>query len=323
MASDRLIALYACAAALLVLAACADAARAPTGWRALRDAGLARTEVAVARVGDYAYVAGGYESRTRQTTAAVERYDLRRNRWRRVADMPLALNHPAAAAWRGRLYVVGGYTGAGGGLAGESAALLRYDPARDRWSRLPPMPTPRAALAVGVIGNRLYAAGGAAGGRALTTLEVFDLRRRRWRSGPPLRVAREHLAGAVSGRAFYVLAGRAAGRGNFAVAERYVPATRRWERLPAMRKPRGGIAAAAVGGDVVVLGGEEAAGTIAAVERYQPARRRWTMLPAMRTPRHGLGAVAWRGNVYAIEGGPKPGLFFSDVVERLRVRAGR
>ena len=41
--------------------------------------------------------------------------------------MPVALNHPAAAAYRGDVYVLGGYTGRGD-LRGEVASLYRYDP---------------------------------------------------------------------------------------------------------------------------------------------------------------------------------------------------
>jgi N-acetylneuraminic acid mutarotase len=120
----------------------------------------------------------------------------------------------------------------------------------------------------------------------------------------------------------YVLAGRAAGVGNFAVAERYLPGARRWERLPDMTTPRGGIAAATVGNRVVVLGGEqlgEGGATIKQVEVYDPAARRWSRLPDMRTPRHGLGAVSQGRRVYAIEGGPRPGFHFSNVLEALDV----
>ena len=162
-------------------------------------------------------------ARSGGTTAAVERYDIDRNRWRRVRSMPVGLNHPAAAAYRGDVYVLGGYTGRGD-LRGEVSSLYRYDPERNRWSRLPNAPTKRAALAVGVIGGKLYAAGGAnAADGALKTLEIYDFKRRRWSRGPDMAVAREHLAGAVAGGAFYVLAGRAAGQGNFKVAERYLP----------------------------------------------------------------------------------------------------
>jgi non-specific serine/threonine protein kinase len=134
-----------------------------------------------------------------------------------------------------------------------------------------------------------------------------------------MAVAREHLAGAVAGGAFYALAGRAAGRGNFTTVERYVPRRRGWERLPDMRKARGGIAAATVQGRIVVFGGEEAGGTIGEVELYDPRVRRWTGLPDLRTPRHGLGGVSRGRRVYAIEGGPTPGFDFSSANEALDI----
>ena len=206
-------------------------------------------------------------------------------------------------------------------LAGRKRGLLRYDPRRDRWTRLADMPTARGALAVGVVGDRLYAAGGAAGGRALRTLEIFDLRRGRWRRAPDMpTAARAPRRGGVARRVLRAGRARPPEQGNFTVAERYVPARGRWERLPPMRKPRGGIAAAAVGSRIVVVGGEEAAGTIAEVEAFDPARRRWRALPDLPTPRHGLGAVAFGGRVLVLEGGVRPGLSFSRAAEALRVR---
>jgi non-specific serine/threonine protein kinase len=289
-------------------------------WTALQPAQLSRTEVAAARVGRFIYVMGGFEQSSGGTTAATERYDLRRDRWRRVRSMPVGLNHPAAVAYRGRVYVIGGYTGRGD-LRGEVASLYRYDPRQDRWSRLPAAPTKRAAHAAGVIGGKLYVAGGAnSRDGALATLEIYDFARRRWSRGPNMAKAREHLAGAVAGGAFYVLAGRVTGQGNFKVAERYLPRARRWEQLPDMRKPRGGIGAAAVGRRVVVAGGEEATGTIGEVETYDPVARRWSSLPGMRTPRHGLGVVSRGRRVYTIEGGPTPGFDFSNAIEYLDVK---
>ena len=129
-------------------------------WDSLAPATLARTEVAAARVGRFVYVMGGFERRTGATTAATERYDIERDAWTRVADMPVGLNHAAAAAHRGNVYVLGGYRGRSS-LDRETAALYRYDPRADRWRRLASAPTARGALAVGVIGHRLYAIGGA------------------------------------------------------------------------------------------------------------------------------------------------------------------
>ena len=263
---------------------------------------------------------GETTSAAAETSDVVERYDLRRDRWTRVKPIPQAVNHAAAVAYRGALYVVGGYTAAGG-LAAETSALWRYEPAADRWSRLPDAPTPRAALVAGVIGDRLYVAGGARAGRALTTLEIYDFASRRWARGPSMKVAREHLAGAVLGRAFYALAGRTAQRGNLRVVERYVPSRRRWERVASMDKARGGIAAATAAGRIAVVGGEESAGTIGEVESFDPRTRRWRYGPRLPTPRHGLGAVSYDGRIFVLEGGPQPGLAYSRAVEALRVAA--
>ncbi len=100
-------------------------------------------------MGRFVYVVGGFGSGDGTTTAAVERYDLRRDRWKRMRDMPVALNHAAAVAHRGRVYVHGGYASATG-LQEPTTALLRYDPgARPldaagliQASRGPPTPPP-------------------------------------------------------------------------------------------------------------------------------------------------------------------------------------
>jgi N-acetylneuraminic acid mutarotase len=87
-----------------------------------------------------------------------------------------------------------------------------------------------------------------------------------------------------------------------------------------MRKARGGIAAAVVSrGRIVVVGGEEAAGTIRDVELYDPATRRWRSLPPLPTPRHGLGAVSRGNRIWALSGGDQPGFHFTGTVESLRI----
>ena len=93
-------------------------------------------------------------------STAVERYDIRRNRWSRVRSMPLGVNHstatvharPALRARRVRrraraLRAHGG--------------LLEYDPGRNAGGGCADSPTARAAHAAAVVGDRLYVAGGA------------------------------------------------------------------------------------------------------------------------------------------------------------------
>jgi N-acetylneuraminic acid mutarotase len=291
---------------------------AALAWAPLPAATLERTEVAAARIDRSIYVVGGFVPGG-ASTGAVERYDIRRRRWSRVRRMPLALNHTTAIAHRGRLYVHGGYEGP---LSRPTGALLRYNPLTNRWRRLRPAPTARAAHAAAFVGERLYVAGGANDSGSLRSLEIYDLARRRWTSGPSFTgPARNHTTGVASGGRFYVLAGRDST--NFTAAERYNPRGRRWERLPDLRTPRGGIASVRLrDGRIVVFGGEELApgdSTIAEVELFDPRTGRWRSLPDMRTPRHGLGGAALGSRVFALEGGPQPGLAFSDAIEFLDV----
>lgn len=305
---------------ILLAASAGDSA---TGeWRALAPATLERTEVAAARIGRSIYVVGGFDKATGESTGALERYDIRDDRWTRLRSMPLGLNHPTAAALGGRLYVHGGYR-ARRDLTSASKRLYVYTPGTGRWRRLPDARQERAAHALVALGRRLYAFGGRSETGELRSMEVYDPRRRSWAPGRRLiGPARDHMTGVAAGGYVYALAGRdLAGPGNLRSAERYDPRRGRWHLLPPMSKARGGIASAAVsGGRVVVFGGEEAAGTIAEVEIYEPKAGRWRALPPMRTPRHGLGGVSLRNRVYAIEGGPQPGFHFANTLEFLDVR---
>ncbi len=291
-------------------------------WRPLAPATLQRSEVAAARIGRFVYVVGGFEAKGGQTVAALERYDIRRNNWGQMRPMPIAVNHPVAAAHRGRLYVHGGYR-ARRDLSSASRRLYVYSPESNRWRRLADSRQPRAAHAFAALGGHLYAAGGRNETADLTSMEVYDIARRRWRRGPAFPgPRRDHMTGVAAGGYFYALAGRE-GDTLYRTAERYHPRRRRWQRLPPMRRARAGIAAAAVSrGRVVVFGGEDfgTGKTIGDVELFDPARRRWRSLPAMRTPRHGLGGVSLRNRVYAIEGGAQPGFHFADTIEFLDVR---
>lgn len=300
-------------------------AAATLAWMPLPPATLERAEVGAARVGGAIYVVGGVGDGNRGPSV-VERYDIRARRWRRLRPMPEPLHHCVAVAYGGRLYVSGGYRGFGD-LTETTRVLLRYDPDTNRWRRLPPAPTPRAAHAAAVIRGRLYVAGGANDTGSLRSLEVYDFARRRWRRGPDFPgPARNHTTGVSSGGLFYVLGGRAAV--NFAAAERYDPRRRRWTRLPDMRTPRGGIASARLAdGRIVVFGGEDFGGsgddTIREVELFDPRSRRWRRLPDMRTPRHGLGGAALGNRVFAVEGGPRALFSFSDVIEFIDVPRAR
>ena len=251
--------------------------------------------------------------RNGRNTGRADAYSPARNRWRRLPDLPVTVDHAMAAGAEGRVYVVGGY-GPGGAI--DDGFVLRGG----RWVPLPSMPAPRAAAGAAIVGGKLYVVGGVEGpGRLARDAFSFDLRASRWSviRGPR---PREHLGAAALGGQVYAVAGRTAGLDtNLDTVEAFDPRSGRWRAVPPVPGTRGGTAAAAVSGRLVSAGGEAPGGTVPTVYAYSPSTRRWRQLPRMRTSRHGLGLVGWRGRAYALAGGPQPGLTVSGANEVLRV----
>jgi N-acetylneuraminic acid mutarotase len=277
---------------------------AAAGWKQAAPLPLPRTEVTGARVGTEIIVVGGYLPDGR-SSSRVDAYSPSRNRWRKLPDLPVAVNHAMAASYRGRLYVVGGY-------GGEARASVF---AGGRWRSLPNVPAPRAAAGAAIVQGKLYVVGGVAAAGLARKMLVLDLKTLKWssRAGP---TPREHLAVTARRGVIYALAGREGGT-NFDYFESYAPARRHWVRLPRVPQRRGGTGAAVVRDRIVSIGGEEPRGTIRSVYAYNIRTRSWRRLADMRTPRHGLAVVAFGKRVYAIAGGPKPGLFVSGANEYL------
>jgi hypothetical protein len=219
-----------------------------------------------------------------------------------------------AAAYRGRLYVVGGYSTTG-------TLRATYVLADRRWRRLAPMPAPRAAAGMAVAGGRLYVVGGVRQSGVLARAAfAFDLRRLRWTTLPG-PTPREHLAAAALGGRVYAVAGRLGGlNSNQTLVESLTPGARSWTAVAPLPESRGGTGAAAAAGRLVSVGGEEPGGTIASVYAYDPGARRWQRLPDLPTPRHGLAVVGIGPRVYVVAGGPRPGLYVSGANESLDVR---
>jgi non-specific serine/threonine protein kinase len=282
------------------------------GWQSHSPLPEPRSEVAAGRAASELVVVGGFTA-DGHNSARADAYWPAGDRWRRMADLPAAVDHAAGASANGRMYVVGGY--------GADRQPLRSVFVLDGgfWRALPRMPGGRAAAAAAVANGRLYVLGGRNGRRALARdTFVFTFATGRWERirGP---APREHLAAASSRGRVYAIGGRAAGIDtNSARFEVYDPGTRTWSRLAPLPEARGGTGAAAIGGRIVSVGGEQPAGTIRTVYSYDTATKRWSRLPDLPTPRHGLGVVEEGGSIWVLAGGPVPGLTVSGAVESLK-----
>lgn len=313
-----------------------DSCAAPTNlaspWSEGPPLTYKRDEPRVAVIEGDAYLVGGATSLLEEEsgellvdpTAALTRFDPRTGKYTELTPLPRPLNHIGVTAYRGDLYVLGGY---GRQIdSNTSKDFYRYDPEADRWSRLPDLPRPRAAMAVGVIGDRLYVAGGARDGIPLNETYAFDFDSRQWSRLANMHSRREHVGEAVLGGKLYVLGGRAPESLGVNTAERFDPRTDRWERLAPMPVPGGGLAAVEEGGKVIaVAGGNDEAGTVnGAVQEFDPVTGEWTRLPDLRTPRHGHGTAVIDDRIWVFGGSDCAYFNATDKVESLQLnRLGR
>jgi N-acetylneuraminic acid mutarotase len=136
-------------------------------WRARTALPTPRSGAAVAAVAGKIYVIGGRIASAfaedGSDTDVVEGYDPARDLWSRpLAKMPVPRSAMGVASWRNRIVLAGGETTDASGAVSASAAVAAYEPETNAWRALDLLPAPRRGIATGLIGDRLYVAGGAA-----------------------------------------------------------------------------------------------------------------------------------------------------------------
>jgi N-acetylneuraminic acid mutarotase len=288
----------------------------PGDWRFEPRIPRTAVEGSAAAIGEVIYTVGGSAPGNLHTVLA---YDTRSREWSRLAPMPIGLNHSQAVAYRGGVYLAGGYLD---GLEATSS-FWRYDPRTRDWAELPPMGLARGAAATGVIGDKLYVAGGAPQmfGKSsppppFRRLEVYDFESEGWSTGPEAPFAVHHVNAAPLGGKLYLAGGRVDVEESSDKFFRYDPASEEWEVLPDL--PLGKTSSAglvAAGGKIVLIGGddeldwEEGGGWVTPTAwAFDPQTNRWQRLPDLAIERHALAAAVAGGRIYAIGGGPCPGL---------------
>ncbi len=290
-------------------------------WRFEPPAPRAQVEGSAIAIGPVIYTTNGERPDNLRTVLA---YDTRDRTWREPTRSPVGLNHSQAAAYRGDLYLAGGY------LEGEEATneLWRYDPRANRWTELPPMHLARGAAGAAVVGDKLYVAGGApqtfnvtVTGSPYGALEIYDFRSRTWQDGPDMPVPRHHTVAVGLGGKLYVAGGRAGlldlnnSKPPSDEFDRYDPAEGSWERLPPLPLGVGFAGITAAAGKVVVVGGENQAGwedgggwATPSTWAFDPKTEHWRRLPDLGIERRGFGAATAGDRVYALMGSYCPGL---------------
>ena len=191
------------------------------------------------------------------------------NGWTRIADLPRPRGALVAVAANHRIYAIGGVVP----RVGTVPDLTVYDPATNRWTTAAPMPTAREHLAGALLGTRIIAVGGRAGGQLRDACEAYDPITGRWSVLPPLPTPRGGNGAAVLDGKLLVVGGESSR--NYPETEEYDPATNRWRRIADMAVAMHGIYPSVIGDEMLVAGGGlrpgYAASPVVQVFRYLPS----------------------------------------------------
>lgn len=271
-----------------------------------------RHENAYVRVGDRFYLIGGRGERP------VQIYDPATGTWETGATPPISMHHFQAVAHAGKVYVLGAFTG---DFPDETPIpkVYVYDPEADVWSEGPDIPEARRRGAAAAVAHegKIYLVGGIQNGHLdgqVSWLDAFDPETGTWEQLPDAPRRRDHFQAAVAGGKLYAVGGRRTSQATGEPFELTIPevdvydvADGSWETLPSdanLPTERAGSMTVAVGGRVIVLGGESGSQTPAhaEVERFDPEAGTWESLAPMQAGRHGTQAVVYEGKIYVAAG---------------------
>ncbi|MEJ7745613.1 MAG: hypothetical protein WKF61_02430 [Luteimonas sp.] len=178
----------------LSLCACAEHSSAQAGdnarWRAQAAVPIARSNWAVARVGDTVFTFYGLGSGKTSGDIArdVHAYDLRHRAWRKVSDIPVPAGRLASAAVTiaGRVYLLGGYTVSATGEEVSTPEVLRFDPVNARFAVETPMPVPvDDSVALPWRDRWIVLVSGWHATGNVADVQIYDTRTKGWTAGTP------------------------------------------------------------------------------------------------------------------------------------------
>jgi len=282
-------------------------------WSELQGLPEARQECPAVLLQGKIYVAGGMMNFSATAVNRFESYDIRSNRWQRLADLPLAVHHTAIAAVGGRIYVMGGATG----TSTPTDRVFAYDPGANTWSEKARLPRATWAAAAVTYQERIYLISGTAAPNfssnpGVPHTQVYTPASDSWSTNyASIPLPRNHMAAVRIGTQVYISPGRTANAADLADRRmhRYDLVGNVWTELAQLPEfYRSGSAMAQVHGTLYLIGGEGSGSVLNKVHAYDPGSNVWRRVPDLPEGRHGMGAVTVGNVIYVPAGGFQNGI---------------
>jgi N-acetylneuraminic acid mutarotase len=218
--------------------------------------------------------------------------------WQPIANFPTTILSNIAEYYNGRLYSGFGFTG-----ANDVNTLYSYDPVADAWTQLASAADTRESPAHGIIGGKLYVAGGwGASGATDTNTEIYDPAGNSWSQGPAWNGALAGSASAVIGTKLYVIGGCTASACGSTAVNVLDTSTSGWSTVAAYPESTSWLACGAIAGKIYCSGGTDGSSTSAHTYVYDPVADAWSRLADIPSGAWASGYTAANG-LLLVQGG--------------------
>ena len=184
--------------------------------------------------------------------------------WKTLPSMEVARSHAPTVNYDNKIYVFGG----GGPNFSSLDSCVYYNPDKNSWVDIKPMPTKRSGTAAFLVGEKIYVVGGGfkkpdGNFQFLKTVEIYDPNTDSWECGPDLLQPHDYPASTLIDETIYILGGHhpdACLGGpktdpGFDFCERWSPGNDSWEQLPPLPTPRFAASAIYLNEKIYTCGG--------------------------------------------------------------------
>ncbi len=253
-----------------------------------------QSEHASAVLDNKLYVMGGFGD-----VRGFKRYDPTTNAWTVLPSLPGGRDHLTGFAIDGGVYFSGGAVTPGGD---ENTSAFRFDLATSKWEARPEIAATFGSHAT-LLNGRVYI------GSADGSLQEYDPAQRMVRRigrALPAR-SRDHSQVVAFLGEIWMIAGRFPETVSVAI---YDPVIETWRVGPSINNQRGGFAAAVIGDQIVIGGGEVLLNrprVEPTLEIYLAGSEAWRFGPDLPVPVHGVTGATINGRFYVIGGSTTAG----------------
>lgn len=271
-------------------------------WREGPSLDLPRAGLSAAVLNEKIFAAGG--SGLIEPRDEFEVYEPEFGIWRALSALPVGLESFGMTAWRGRIWVAGGYSA--DTRAEPSPKVWSYDPELDAWQGEADLVGPKASLSLVVVDDTLYAIGGEDG---FDGAMVYDPETISWSALPaPQSTQRRGGQAVVFNDTIWLIGGVREGVSTSSV-DIYDPETGDWSRGPDLPAARAGHSVLVLDGRIHLFGGRSADMRRTLDDYWVLDGDQWRALGALPSPRTEAAGVVLNREVWLIGGGAGAGFF--------------